>query len=207
MLKGSNLNLGRALTGDLGVVAQQLDKSKQYTEFSFASEMSPLCEAYLFQAARAQLWQEKIIPWLNQGMIVLVDRCGYSSDVYQGLVRGLGLDFIEQLNEISTQGYRPQLTILTTIDAEKGVEWILSNQRKKKDRIDSESLDFHKQVFEGYNKLPKLLPKRLASTFRVVDFGEYMNLDEEEAKRTRHERIMHYILEYINENRHLLRVG
>ena len=77
---------------DLEVVCEMLDKGKIYTDFSFKSGVVSRTESLLFQSARAQLWGEKLIPQLQAGKIAMVDRCGYSSDVYQGIVRGLGLE-------------------------------------------------------------------------------------------------------------------
>jgi len=53
-------------------------------------------EALLYAAARAQLVSQKIIPWINKGKIVISERYVYSSLVYQGLGRGLGIDEIKK---------------------------------------------------------------------------------------------------------------
>lgn len=47
-------------------------------------EMSPRCEALLYAASRAQHTEEKIIPYLNKGYIVLCERYILSSYAYQG---------------------------------------------------------------------------------------------------------------------------
>lgn len=61
-------------------------------------EMCDRAEALLYAAARAQLITEKIIPALNEGKLVVVDRYIDSSFAYQGYARGLGIDFIEKIN-------------------------------------------------------------------------------------------------------------
>lgn len=48
------------------------------------SEITPKTEALLFQAARAQIVPERILPHLLKGGIVLLDRYKDSSEAYQG---------------------------------------------------------------------------------------------------------------------------
>ncbi|HWS24017.1 MAG TPA: dTMP kinase, partial [Anaerolineales bacterium] len=65
--------------------------------------MAYTAEVLLFQAARAQIYREIVLPSLESGKIVLMDRTRDSSVVYQGMVRGFGVELIEQLNDISTK--------------------------------------------------------------------------------------------------------
>ncbi len=158
----------------------------KYSELSFDMPPNPVAEDYLYQTARAQLWDKKLIPLLSEGRIVMVDRCGYSSDVYQGGVRGLGIDWIESLNMRSTQGVRPDKVIVFQIEPERGIEWIKQVQagiRTKKDRIDKESLDFHRKIFELYWELPRRLPKGLADTFFSIDMSEFLFTDEKRKEK------------------------
>ncbi|HPJ81488.1 MAG TPA: dTMP kinase, partial [Saccharofermentans sp.] len=53
-------------------------------------EMCAITELLLYEAARAQITQEKIKPSLEQGNIVLCDRFFDSTFAYQGYARGLG---------------------------------------------------------------------------------------------------------------------
>lgn len=110
-------------------------------------------EALLFQASRAQLYDEIIKPALEKGQVVLIDRTSDSSLVYQGMVRGLGVPVIRQLNNFSTQNITPNLTILLDIKPEEGLA-----RRKissKLNRIDKEALSFHRRIRTGYRKLAK----------------------------------------------------
>ena len=60
--------------------------------------MSFITEVFLFQAARAQVYKELVIPALEKGKVVLADRSSDSSVVYQGIVRGFGRKLIDNLN-------------------------------------------------------------------------------------------------------------
>ena len=110
-------------------------------------------EVLLFQAARAQIYRELIIPSLKAGKIVLCDRTRDSSVVYQGMVRGFGEKLIEQLNDISTKKTYPQVTILLDLPVELGLK--RRNGSKKVDRLDMETKKFHEEVRQGYLKLAK----------------------------------------------------
>jgi dTMP kinase len=105
-------------------------------------------EVLLFQAARAELYSAIVLPTLEQGNVVLMDRTRDSSVVYQGMVRGMGVEFIEQLNDISTKKTFPALTFLLDVTVDTGL-----GRRKasgKMDRIDSESLEFHEKSRKAY---------------------------------------------------------
>jgi len=105
-------------------------------------------EVLLFQAARAQLYRELVLPSLEAQKVVLMDRTRDSSVIYQGIVRGFGVDVIEQLNTISTKDTYPDLTFLLDVSVEIG----LGRRAKtdKMDRLDMETREFHQKVRDAY---------------------------------------------------------
>ena len=115
--------------------------------------MSFTAEVLLFQAARAQIYREIVLPSLAAGKVVLMDRSRDSSVVYQGVVRGFGLELIDQLNDISTKKTLPDLTLLLDVAVELGLS--RRGQTEKVDRLDMEAQDFHQKVREAYVKLAK----------------------------------------------------
>lgn len=111
--------------------------------------MDPMTEAILFAAARRQHLVEKVLPALEEGKIVLMDRYVDSSVVYQGYARGLGMDEVWNLNLYATQGKMPQRTFYLDLDPKEGLRRIRDNMREV-NRLDEEGLDFHKKIREGY---------------------------------------------------------
>lgn len=120
--------------------------------------MAYTAEVLLFQAARAQIYREIVLPSLQAGKVVLMDRTRDSSVVYQGLVRGFGIDMIEQLNDISTKSTKPDITFLLDLPVKLGLERRVSSG--KMDRLDMENADFHEKVRSAYLSLAKMEPKR-----------------------------------------------
>jgi dTMP kinase len=105
-------------------------------------------EVLLFQAARAQIYEEVVVPSLEAGKIVLMDRSRDSSVVYQGIVRGFGEELIEQLNTISTKKTVPNLTLLLDVDVQQGLK--RREISGKVDRLDGEDISFHDKVRQAY---------------------------------------------------------
>ena len=114
-------------------------------------EMSDTTEVLLYAASRAQHVKELIIPSLEEGKVVLCDRFVDSSVVYQGYARGLGVEKVKAINEMATEGLIPDLTILLDLDVEKGLE--RKKNQKELDRLESQKLEFHKKVVDGYRRI------------------------------------------------------
>lgn len=114
-------------------------------------EMDYRTEALLYAAARAQLVSQKIIPWLNAGKIVISERYVYSSLVYQGIGRNLGIDEIKKINDFGTAGLEPDLVMFFDIDPKKALERKLNIDGG--DRLENENLSFHEAVYKGYKTI------------------------------------------------------
>lgn len=120
-------------------------------------------EALLYAASRRQHLVEKIIPALNDNIIVICDRFVDSSLAYQGYARNIGIDEVMHINEFAIEGLLPDITVFLDISAEEGLNRIKG--RNHKDRLDLESVDFHNKVYEGY----QIVLNRFKERMRVVD--------------------------------------
>ena len=109
------------------------------------SEFDPLAEAMLFAAARAELVSNVIKPALDRGDFVICDRYSDSTVAYQGYASGVDLMSIGQLNQISTGGLLPDLTVLLDLPVEDGLQ-----RSGGSDRFESEDVAFHERVRKGY---------------------------------------------------------
>ena len=117
------------------------------------------CEMFLYLADRAQHITTVVNPSLAEGKIVLCDRHTDSTVAYQGYARGLDIERINYLNNIATQGRKPDLTLL--FDVETSVAMTRVGNRAEKDRLESEGAAFHSKVREGYLKIAEQEPERV----------------------------------------------
>ena len=127
--------------------------NKDYTE------MSPVTEMLLYASARAQLINEVVGPALESGKAVISDRFVDSSLVYQGIARGLGVDAVYEVNLQAIGEYMPDATFLLDLPADVGIA--RKKDQKELDRMELESLEFHRAVAEGYRSLLSRFPDRI----------------------------------------------
>ncbi|WP_166245780.1 dTMP kinase [Paenibacillus turpanensis] len=123
--------------------------------------MDARTEALLYAAARRQHLSEKVVPALQQGIIVICDRFIDSSLAYQGFARGLGIDEVWGINRFATEDVMPDVTFYLDIEPEIGLARIQASKQREVNRLDLEKLDFHKRVREGYHKLLARFPERI----------------------------------------------
>ncbi len=126
----------------------------------------PLAETFLFQADRTQHFATLVIPALQEGKLVLTDRCFDASIAYQGYGRGVDISLIEHLSLLATQGYKPDLTILLDLNPSEvhhrtDIARDLSGTREGRTRFDAEGEAFHQRVQEGFRALARAYPKRI----------------------------------------------
>ncbi|HFI0139407.1 TPA: dTMP kinase [Streptococcus suis] len=117
-------------------------------------------ELLLFIAARRQHLVEKVLPPLQEGKMVIIDRFIDSSVAYQGHGRGLDIADIDWLNHYATDGVKPDLTLYFDIDAEEGLARIARNAERDVDRLDMEKADMHRRVRQGYLAILEKEPER-----------------------------------------------
>lgn len=116
------------------------------------TEMDPRTEALLYAASRRQHLVDIVLPLIEQGVTVISDRFVDSSIAYQGYGRQIGAAEVYAINAFAIENYMPVKTIFLNVSAETGLARIQAN-RAVLDRLDAESTDFHKRVFDGYQKV------------------------------------------------------
>lgn len=75
-------------------------------------DITPMTEALVFAAARADHIKKTIAPALDAGQIVISDRFVGSSIAYQSAGRGLSEETIKDINMYATGGLTPDVTIV-----------------------------------------------------------------------------------------------
>ncbi len=121
--------------------------------------LHPTAEILLYASARAQHVYQRILPWLEAGAVVISDRFFDSTTAYQGAGRGMASVEIQRLHLLATGGLSPNLTILIDLPAEDGLA--RATRYRASDRIELESIEFHRRVRQGYLRLADEYPDRV----------------------------------------------
>lgn len=122
------------------------------------TKMTEETEALLYAASRMQHLKERVIPAIKRGDIVICDRFLDSSLAYQGYARKLGMEAILKINHFALS-HLPDLTLFIDVEPEVALKRLAN--RNKSDRLDLENLEFHQNVYDGYDKVCKMYPDRI----------------------------------------------
>lgn len=147
-------------------------------------KMVPECELLLYYASRAQHVQEKILPALQAGSVVLCDRFVDATVAYQSYGRGIDISVLEALNSFVLKKFSPTLTLIFDLPVEIGLDRARKRaqaltQNEREDRLENEVIEFHQKVRAGYLQIAKTEPERV----RVIDAsGDVVSIHEQVIK-------------------------
>jgi dTMP kinase len=146
-------------------------------------DITPATEALLFMASRAELVARELVPALNEGVMILVDRFFLSTYAYQVAGRGLPEPEIRAANRLATGGLVPDLTLLIDVSAAQGLG--RADARGARDRIERSGDDFHQRVNAAFRQFAD--PAWQASH---PECGPINLIDGTGDERTVHERLV-----------------
>jgi dTMP kinase len=129
-----------------------------------AVSLQVAAELLLVLADRAQHVREKLRPALAAGEIVISDRYSDSTVAYQGHGRGFELGLIGDLSRLASDGLRPDLTIVLDCPVEMGLARTRARAKggmRGADRFESEEVEFHRRVREGFLTIARNEPGRV----------------------------------------------
>ncbi len=128
-------------------------------------ELSPLTEAFLFEAARHELASQEIIPALSTGRWVILDRYYDSTTAYQGYGRGLDLEMLKSMHRWACGWAVPDLTILLDVEPSTGLQRSQAVTAQSgvnaPDRFEEEGEDFLERIRHGFLSLARTEPERI----------------------------------------------
>lgn len=114
-------------------------------------DIPPVSEMLLFSAARAALVSQEILPRLDRGEVVIMDRFFDSTTAYQFYGRQLtSIEAVSALNNLAGCGIVPDLTVYLRLDPSKMGERL---DTRRKDRMEQNYPDFFTRVCEGYDAI------------------------------------------------------
>ena len=110
-----------------------------------------MAEVLLFSAARAQLIAREVLPRLEKGEVVVLDRFYDSTTAYQGYGReSLPIDEIRRINKIASLKRVPDITFYLRISLEEAEA---RRSEQKPDRMEQAGNDFYRKVISGFDRL------------------------------------------------------
>jgi dTMP kinase len=115
------------------------------------AEMSPRTELFLYMASRAQLVTEVILPSLESGRAILLDRYYYSTAAYQGAAGNVGVGEVIELAERIAKFPRPDRVILLDVEARAGLERV----KRPHDRVEEKGVAYLEKVRKAFLGLAK----------------------------------------------------
>jgi len=126
---------------------------------------TPLTEAFLYAAARADHVAHLIEPALAEGRWVISDRFTDSTLAYQGFGHGLPLDAVAQLNALAAGELKPDLTFILDVPVGDGLARARArpddrDEAAREDRYERMDEIFHQRVAEGYLTIARSEPER-----------------------------------------------
>lgn len=146
--------------------------------------IDPYASFFAYTAARAQLVRKALLPRLESGGNILLDRYWYSSYAYQG-AEGVSKVVIWAVSLIATKNLQPNLVMY--LDLDPRIAALRKSGKTDLDRYDLEGDEYMEKVRANYLKLARLDPSR----WRIVDAS--MSVDEVYRQAERYLREFHLI--------------
>jgi dTMP kinase len=164
-LEPGGCELGRSLR------AMLLDKRRNLTKEA---------ELFLYLADRSQHVREVIYPALERGDIVISDRYIDSTLCYQGHGRGMNLEHLTRMCGFAAGDLWPDLTIIFDLDPETSLKRARRRNLEAgvavtQGRFETERLDFHRRIRQGYLALAAQYPQRCRTVDASQPFGDVYN--------------------------------
>jgi len=142
------------------------EKIRDAVQDNHGYEVTPLGAFLAYSAARANLIAQEVLPILNEGGKVILDRFWYSSYAYQGGGEGVDKELIVALSARVVRGLEPDLILHFDLDPEKGMERKVGCDDA--DRYDLKKRSFHEKCREAYFELAERYPDR----WRTIDASQ-----------------------------------
>lgn len=120
---------------------------------------SALSELLLLTAARVEHVNRLIEPALAEGKWVICDRFADSTLAYQGIAGELGLELVEQLQQLAVGASSPDVTFLLDVRAEAGLQ--RAEKRGGAARFEKKGAAFHQTLRDGFLALANENPQRI----------------------------------------------
>lgn len=136
---------------------------------------SPMAEALLHFAARAEHLEETVLPSLAEGLWVLCDRFADSTMAYQGYAQGLGRPAVEALYRLVAGALKPDLTLILDLPVSLGLDRAMRRDINET-RYERMGRAFHEEIRDAFHDIAGREPGRCV----VIDSNRPVEVVHEE---------------------------
>ncbi len=126
-----------------------------------ADRWNDTTEALLFMTARYDHVERLIKPAMAEGKWVLCDRFYDSTYVYQGMVKGVGTQWLDGLYAHLFGNFGPDVTLLLDLPAEAGLRRATARGNEAESRFERMGLAFHTKLREAFLSRHAAEPNRV----------------------------------------------
>lgn len=124
-------------------------------------DITPLTEAFLFEADRSHTFGATVLPMLDQGRWVVSDRSPFGTVVFQGILGGVDHELIDAMTFAATTGRLPDLALLLDVRASEAHRRAIA-RAEQDDKFDARGLEFFESMREAYLEVASRYPERIA---------------------------------------------
>lgn len=124
-----------------------------------AERWSPMTEALMMYAARADHLEKIILPALDRGEVVITDRFADSSMAYQGIAGALGPDIVKRLHSLVVGANDPDITIILDVPTEIGLSRA-GGRGASESRFESKGAAYQERVRQAFLEIARKNPDR-----------------------------------------------
>lgn len=135
-------------------LGQEVRKILKHAEYN----ITPRAELLLFDACRAELVEDVILPSLHDNISVLSDRFCDSTFVYQSYGRGLQFQDVFNITSYAIKDTFPYFTFWLDLPPKDAFE---RKNGADNDRFEQTGLEFHNKVYNAYKDLHEKFPERI----------------------------------------------
>lgn len=151
---------------------------------------TPLAEALLYYAARAEHLTHLIRPARSGGAVVLCDRFLDSTAAYQSVASGLHNDVLETLKALVVGPDMPDLTLILDLPPQKGLARAVARARELGEatsRYENMDIGFHHSLRQAFLDIAKAEPLRCV----VIDADASVDLVHQRVRAAVATRLSH----------------
>ena len=152
---GNDVILTREPGGSLGA-----EEIRDLLVKGSTDKFSPMTEALLHNAARAEHLTKTVKPAINAGKWVLSDRYADSTIAYQGYGQGVDIKTLLNIHSFATGNFWPDLTIILDGNELERAAAREDEKFDKEDRYERMGKSFHDKLRESFLKIANNNPER-----------------------------------------------